>query len=64
MGHLKLLHDFAENRTCELINQVLAVVAVLEGDQSHMADAVGYACLGIAKGLTPWRIGSSGFRLS
>ena len=24
MGHLELLQDFAENRACELINQVLA----------------------------------------
>ena len=24
VGHLKLLHDYAENRACELINQVLA----------------------------------------
>ena len=35
-----------------------------KSDHSHMADAIGYACLGIAKGLTPWRIGSSGFRVS
>ena len=35
-----------------------------KSDHSHMADAVGYACLGIVKGLTPWRIGSSGFRVS
>ena len=24
VGHLELLHDYAENRACELINQVLA----------------------------------------
>ena len=35
-----------------------------KSDHSRMADAVGYACIGIAKGLTPWYTGSSDFRVS
>jgi hypothetical protein len=30
-------------------------------EHGHMADAVGYACIAISKGLTPWRVGPSGF---
>ena len=33
-------------------------------EHGHMADAVGYACIAISKGLTPWRVGNSGFRFS
>ncbi|QVV66762.1 terminase large subunit domain-containing protein [Synechococcus sp. LA31] len=30
-------------------------------EHGHMADAVGYACIAISKGLTPWRVGPTGF---
>ena len=32
-------------------------------EHGHMADAVGYACIAISKGLTPWRVGNVGFSL-
>lgn len=35
-----------------------------KSDHSHMADAVGYACVALAKGLLPWQIGQSGFRIA
>ena len=34
-----------------------------KSDHSHMADAVGYACIALAKGLLPYIIGESGFRV-
>ena len=34
-----------------------------KSDHSHMADAVGYACIALAKGLLPYTIGESGFRV-
>ena len=34
-----------------------------KSDHSHMADAIGYACVALAKGLLPWSIGQSGFRV-
>ena len=34
-----------------------------KSDHSHMADALGYACLALAKGLLPYRVGMSGFRI-
>ena len=35
----------------------------LASEHGHMADAVGYACIAISKGLTPWRVGNVGFSL-
>ena len=35
-----------------------------KGDHSHMADAIGYACVALAKGLLPYSIGQSGFRVA
>ena len=32
-------------------------------EHGHMADALGYACIAISKGLTPWRVGPTGFRV-
>ena len=32
-------------------------------DHAHMADAIGYACIAMAKGLLPWRIGTTGFQV-
>ena len=32
-------------------------------EHGHMADALGYACIAISKGLTPWRVGTVGFTL-
>ena len=34
-----------------------------KSDHSHMADAIGYACIALAKGLLPYSIGESGFRV-
>lgn len=34
-----------------------------KSDHSHMADAIGYACIALAKGLLPYTIGESGFRV-
>ena len=34
-----------------------------KSDHSHMADAVGYACIALSKGLLPYTIGESGFRV-
>ena len=34
-----------------------------KSDHSHMADAVGYACVALAKGLLPYSIGQSGFQI-
>ena len=34
-----------------------------QSEHGHMADALGYACIAISKGLTPWRVGNSGFRI-
>ena len=33
-------------------------------DHSHMADALGYACIALQKGLLPWSLGVTGFRIS
>jgi len=38
-------------------------VPVPKSDHSHMADAVGCACIALAKGLLPYTIGESGFRV-
>ena len=35
-----------------------------KSDHSHMADALGYACIALQKGLLPWSIGVTGFRVS
>ena len=40
-----------------------ASVPDLKSDHSHMSDAIGYACVAPAKGLLPWSIGQSGFRV-
>ena len=34
-----------------------------KGDHSHIADAIDFACVALAKGLLPWSIGQSGFRV-
>ena len=34
-----------------------------KSDNSYMADAIGYACIVLAKGLLPYLIGESGFRV-
>ena len=34
-----------------------------KSDHSHMADAVGYSCIALAKGLFPYTLGESGFRV-
>ena len=33
-----------------------------KSDHSHMADALGYACIALKKGLLPWILGVTGFR--
>lgn len=38
-------------------------VADPKSDHGHMTDALGYLCLGIAKGLLPWSIGTSTFKM-
>ena len=35
-----------------------------KSDHSHMADALGYACIALQKGLLPWSVGVTGFRVS
>ena len=35
-----------------------------KSDHSHMADALGYACIALQKGLLPWSLGVTGFRFS
>ena len=40
-----------------------ASVSDPKSDHSHMADAIGYACVALAKGLLPWSVGQSGFRV-
>ena len=34
-----------------------------KSDHRHMADAIAYACIALAKGLLPWMIGQSGSRV-
>ena len=34
------------------------------GDYSHIADALGYACIALQKGLLPWSLGVTGFLVS
>ena len=34
-----------------------------KSDHGHMTDALGYLCLGIAKGLLPWSVGASSFKM-
>ena len=38
-------------------------VADPKSDHGHMSDALGYLCLGIAKGLLPWSVGASSFKM-
>ena len=38
-------------------------VADPKSDHGHMSDALGYLCLGIAKGLLPYRLGTSSFQM-
>ena len=38
-------------------------VADPKSDHGHMSDALGYLCLGIAKGLLPYNIGTSSFKM-
>ena len=38
-------------------------VADAKSDHGHMTDALGYLCLGIAKGLLPYSIGASSFQI-
>ena len=38
-------------------------VADPKSDHGHMADALGYLCLGIARGLLPYNIGTSSFKM-
>ena len=38
-------------------------VADPKSDHGHMADALGYLCLGIAKGLLPYNIGTPSFKM-
>ena len=35
-----------------------------KSDHSHMADAVAYASIALQKGLLPWSLGVTGFRIS
>ena len=35
-----------------------------KSDHSHMADALVYACIALQKGLLPWSLGVTGFRIS
>ena len=38
-------------------------VADPKSDHGHMSDALGYMCLGIAKGLLPYNLGVSSFQM-
>ena len=40
-----------------------ASVSDPKSDHSHMADAIRYASVAFAKGLLPWSVGQSGFRV-
>ena len=35
-----------------------------KSDHSHMADALGYACIALQKGSLPWSLGVTGFCVS
>ena len=35
-----------------------------KSDHSHMSDALGYSCIALQKGLLPWSLGVTGFRIS
>lgn len=66
-GHRRLKVD----PTCKRVIRSLSNLEYKAGasvpdpksDHSHMADAVGYACIALAKGLLPYSIGQSGFRV-
>jgi len=41
-----------------------ASVSDPKSDHSHMADALGYACIALQKVLLPWSLGVTGFRVN
>ena len=64
-GHRRLQVDPKYKRVISSLNNLKykagASVHNPKSDHSHMADAIGYACIALAKGLLPWKIGQLGF---
>ena len=66
-GHRRLKVDPSCKRVIRSLSNLEykagASVPDPKSDHSHMADAVAYACVALAKGLLPWFIEQSGFRV-
>ena len=67
-GHRRLKVDPSCKRVIRSLSNLEykagASVPDPKSDHSHMADAVGYDCVALAKGLLPWSIGESGFMVA
>ena len=66
-GHRRLL----VNPNCKRVVRSLRLLEFQPGksvpdpksEHGHMADALGYGCIALSKGLLPWKVGDSGFRI-
>ena len=67
-GHRRLKVDPSCKRVIRSLSNLEykagASVPDPKSDHSHMADALGYACIALQKGLLPWTLGETGFRVS